>query len=86
VAVTGVTDALCPRIKVTDACTSVVTISGGGGSGLTVSEKLLELVWLTESVTVTVYSVSMRSSVGVPPSVPLAVLKVNPADKTGDML
>ena len=43
-AVTGVTDADSPRVKVTDACDTVVTISGGGGSGLTVSKKLLELV------------------------------------------
>jgi hypothetical protein len=44
VAVTGVTDVDVPLTNVTDACARVVTISGGGGSGLTVSKKLLELV------------------------------------------
>jgi hypothetical protein len=62
-----------------------VTIAGGGGSGLTVKRKLLELVWSTVSVTVIVYSVSSLSSVGVPPMVPLAVLNVNPADSAGDI-
>jgi hypothetical protein len=44
VAVTGVTDVDVPLTNVTDACARVVTISGGGGSAITVSKKLLELV------------------------------------------
>jgi hypothetical protein len=44
VAVTGVTDVDVPLTNVTDACDMVVTISGGGGSAITVSKKLLELV------------------------------------------